>query len=161
MLPIWIGEYGTNGPTLKAARFAAALRALKVDVVGDVGRVLWVLMGTVVIVLLIACANVANLLLARAEGRQQELAVRTALGAGWRRIARQLLAESAALGIVGGVLGLALAYGGIQLLRAMAPANLPRLVDVSIDPMVLMFTLTVALSSGLLFGLVPVSRYSG
>ena len=83
--------------------------------VGDVGKVLWVLMGTIGIVLMIACANVANLLLVRTEGRQQELAIRAALGAGWGRIARELFAESVMLGVLGGVLGLGLAYGAVRL----------------------------------------------
>ena len=161
MLPIWIAQYGTSGPVLQAAHFAPALRSLKADVVGDVGAVLWVLTGTIGIVLLIACANVANLLLVRAEGRQQELTIRAALGAGWGRIAHQLLVESLALGTLGGSLGLALAYGGLRLLAAMAPANLPRLAEVSIDPLVLAFTLAVSLLSGLLFGLIPILKYVG
>jgi ABC-type antimicrobial peptide transport system permease subunit len=86
--------------------------------VGDIGSTLWVLMGTVGMVLLIACANVANLLLVRADGRQQELAIRAALGAGWGRIARELLLESLLLGAVGGALGLGLAYGALRLLAA-------------------------------------------
>src|SRR5262245_15723576 len=90
MLPIWIDQYGTNGPVLSAARFAPALRLLKQDVIGDVGSILWLLMGTIGIVLLIACANVANLLLVRTAGRQQEITVRAALGARWFHIARQL-----------------------------------------------------------------------
>jgi predicted permease len=161
MLPIWIAQYGTSGPVLRAARFAPLLRPVKEDVVGDLGPVLWVLMGTIGIVLLIACANVANLLLVRAEGRQQELTVRAALGAGWGHIAHQLLVESITLSVLGGAFGLALAYGGLQLLAAMAPANLPRLADVSIDPVVLAFTLAVSLLSGLLFGLIPVVKYAG
>ena len=144
-----------------AARFEPALRPVKEDVVGDVGSVLWVLMGTIGIVLLIACANVANLLLVRAEGRQQELTIRAALGAGWGRIAHQLLVESVTLGVLGGAFGLALAYGGLRLLAAMAPANLPRQAEISIDPVVLAFTLAVSLLSGLLFGLIPVLKYVG
>ena len=159
MLPIWIAQYGTNGPTLQAARFEPALRPVKEDVVGDVGSVLWVLMGSIGIVLLIACANVANLLLVRAEGRQQELTIRAALGAGWGRIARHLLVESVALGVLGGACGLALAYGGLRLLAAMAPPNLPRLAEISIDPVVLAFTLATSLLSGLVFGFIPVLKY--
>ena len=161
MLPIWITQYGTSGPVLRAARFEPSLRPVKEDVVGDVGSVLWVLMGTIGIVLLIACANVANLLLVRAEGRQQELSIRAALGAGWGRIAHQLLVESVILGVLGGAFGLALAYGGLRLLAAMAPANLPRQAEISIDPVVLAFTLAVSLLSGLLFGLMPVLKYVG
>jgi putative ABC transport system permease protein len=161
MLPIWITQYGTNGPVLRAARFEPSLRPAKEDVVGDVGSVLWVLMGTIGIVLLIACANVANLLLVRAEGRRQELAVRAALGAGWGRIAHQLLVESVTLGVLGGAFGLALAYGGLRLLAAVAPADLPRQAEISIDPLVLAFTLAVSLLSGLLFGLIPVLKYVG
>jgi predicted permease len=160
MLPIWIAERGTNGRTLTAARFGPALRLLKQDVVGDIGPVLWLLLGTIGIVLLIACANVANLLLVRAEGRRQELTVRAALGAGWSHIARHLLAESMTLGVIGGALGLALAYAGLQLLVAIGPANLPRLSEVSIDSRVLAFTLAVSVLSALLFGLVPVMKYA-
>jgi putative ABC transport system permease protein len=160
MLPIWIDQYGTGGPVLRAAHFAPALRPLKQDVVGDIGPVLWILMGTIGTVLMIACANVANLLLVRAEGRQQELIVRAALGAGWSHIARQLLVESATLGMLGGTLGLALAYVGVRTLAAASPANLPRLAEVSIDGAVLAFTLALSLLSGLLFGLVPVVRYA-
>jgi predicted permease len=160
MLPIWIAEYGTSGPVLTAAHFAADLRPLKQDVVGDVGQVLWVLMATIGIVLLIACANVANLHLVRTDGRRQELTVRAALGAGWIDVARQLLVESLMLGVLGGALGLGLAYAGLRLLTAMGPANLPRLAEVSIDPLVLAFTLAVSLLSGLLFGLIPVVKYA-
>jgi putative ABC transport system permease protein len=160
MLPLWIAEHGTSGPALTAAHFAPALRPLKQDVVGDVGQVLWVLMATIGIVLLIACANVANLQLVRTDGRQQELTVRAALGAGWVDVARQLLVESVALGVLGGALGLALAYAGLRLLADTGPATLPRLAEVSIDPLVLAFTLAVSLLSGLLFGLIPVLKYA-
>ena len=160
MLPIWIAERGTGGPTLIAAGFGPALRLLKQDVVGDVGPVLWLLMGTIGIVLLIACANVANLLLVRAEGRRQELTVRAALGAGWGHITRHLLTESVTLGVLGGALGLALAYAGLQLLVAIGPASLPRLSEISIDSRVLTFTLAVSVVSALLFGLAPVVKYA-
>jgi predicted permease len=160
MLPIWIDQYGTSGPVLRAAHFAPFLRPVKQDVVGDIGPVLWILMGTIGTVLMIACANVANLLLVRAQGRQHELIVRAALGAGWNHIARQLLVESATLGMLGGALGLALAYAGVRALAAASPADLPRLGEISIDGVVLAFTFGLSLLSGLLFGLVPVLRYA-
>jgi predicted permease len=161
MIPMWITAYGVNRRMMESARIAPALRPLKEDVVGDTGKVLWVLMATIGIVLLIACANVANLLLVRAEGRQRELAIRAAMGAGWGRIARELLMESVTLAVLGGVLGLGLAYGGLRLLVAMSPANLPRITEISIDPLVMEFAAAVSLLSGLLFGLIPVIKYSG
>ena len=161
MLPIWIKERGTNGSVLTAARFGPALRSVKQDVVGDIGPVLWLLMGTIGIVLAIACANVANLLLVRAESRRPELALRAALGAGWRNIARQLLLESVALALLGGVLAVGLAYAGLRLLVSLGPATLPRLSEISIDPVVLAFTLLLSLAAALLFGLLPVIKYAG
>jgi predicted permease len=134
---------------------------LKQEVVGDIGTVLWVLMGTIGLVLLIACANVANLLLVRAESRQQELAIRAALGAGWGSIGREMLLESLTLGVLGGGLGLGLAYGALRILTAMGPATLPRLAEIGIDPAVLGFTLVVSILAGLLFGLIPVLKYAG
>ena len=115
------------------ARYRPALRPLKQDVVGDVGRTLWVLMGAIGVVLLMACANVANLLLVRADARRQEFAIRAALGARWTRIARQLLVESLMLAVLGGVLGVGLAYGGLRVLVAIGPSNLPRLSEISLD----------------------------
>ena len=135
------------------------VRPLKRDVIGDLGRVLWVLMGSIGVVLLIACANVANLLLVRAEGRQQELAIRSSLGANWTEIARELLMESVSLGLAGGMLGVGLAYAALRVLVSIAPASLPRLDEISIDPQVLLFTLAISLLAGLLFGLIPVLKY--
>jgi predicted permease len=143
------------------AKISPNLRLLKDDVIGDVGSVLWVLMGTIGMVLLIACANVANLLLVRAEGRQQELAVRSALGASRGRIAYELMAESLVLGLVGGVAGLALAYGAVRVLIALAPGNLPRLENIGIDIPVLLFTFAISIVAGLLFGAIPVFKYAG
>ena len=143
------------------ARLGPAARPLKEHVIGDVSTVLWVLMGTIGMVLLIACANVANLLLVRAEARQQELAIRAALGASRRQIARELLLESIVLGLIGGAFGLALAYGALQWLLATAPGNLPRLDQIAIDGPVLLFTLVVAVAAGLLFGVIPVIKYAG
>lgn len=161
MLPIWIRERGTNANVLTAARFGAAVRPVKQDVVGDVGSVLWLLMGTIGVVLVIACANVANLLLVRAEGRRQEFTLRAALGAGWSHIARHLLVESLALALIGGVLGVGLALAGLRFLVSIGPATLPRLAEISIDPLVLGFALVVSLLSALLFGLIPVARHAG
>ncbi len=142
------------------ARIAPTLRPLKDLLVGDIGKTLWVLMGTVGIVLLIACANVANLLLVRADGRQQELAIRAALGAGLSRIARELLMESTLLGIAGGVLGLALAAVALRILAASDVAHLPRMHEISIDFLVVAFTMAISLGAGLLFGLIPVIKYA-
>jgi predicted permease len=164
MLPMMANRFppppGFSMKIFEQARIGPNVRPLKQDVVGDVGKVLWVVMATVAMVLLIACANVANLLLVRAEGRRQELAIRAALGAGWSALARELLSESLALGAMGGVLGLGFAYGALRLLVALSPANLPRLEEISIDTPVLLFTVAVALVSGLLFGLLPVFKYA-
>lgn len=143
------------------ARFGMNLRPLKKDVVGDVGKVLWVLMGSIVLVLLVACANVANLLLVRVEGRRQELAIRTALGASWSRTTGELLLESFVLGIGGGAVGLGLAYGALKALVAVAPAGLPRLGEIGINLPVLAFTLGITLFTSLLIGLIPVLKYAG
>jgi predicted permease len=165
MLPMLMEKFppapGLNLKMYQEARFGPNLRPLENDLVGDVGKVLWVIMGTVAIVLLIACANVANLTLVRAEGRQHELAIRAALGAGRWQVARELLFESIGLGIAGGVGGLALAALGLRLLQAIHPGNLPRLREISIDGPVLLFDLAISLGAGLLFGAIPVLRYAG
>ena len=145
-------------PGFKSIRLEANVRPLAADVIGDVGQVLWILLGVVGIVLLVACANVTNLFLVRAEGRQQSIALRSALGASRLRIARELLTESLMLGIAGGVVGVAFARAGIGLLRKIAPSTLPRLEEIAIDPVVLLFALAVSMLTGLLFGLVPVLR---
>jgi predicted permease len=152
---------GMSAKMLDDARLGADVHPLKDDVVGDIGKVLWVLMGTVGIVLFIACANVANLLLVRAEGRQHELAIRAALGASRSRVAREILSESVTLGMAGGVLGLGLAAAALRLLVAIAPANLPRLDEIAIDAPVLLFALGISLVAGVLFGLLPVMKYAG
>jgi predicted permease len=151
---------GITAKHFQEAGLAPNLRFFHQDVVGDVGKALWVVMATVGIVLLIACANVGNLMLVRADGRQQELAVRAALGASWTRIARDLLLESVLLGLAGGVLGLGVAYGALQLLLYLKPANLPRLNEIAIDPPSMVFALGISLIAGLLFGLIPVFKYA-
>jgi predicted permease len=151
---------GLTRQMFEEVKLGPNIRPLHEDVVGDIGQALWILFGTVGLVLLVACANVANLFLVRAEGRQQELAVRLALGAGLRRVAAELLTESFLLGILGGVVGLALAFGGIQLLLALEPSRLPRLNEITIDPIVIAFTLLISVIAGLLFGLAPVLKYA-
>ena len=164
MLPMVSSKFppppGFSAKLFDDAHLQATLRPLKQDVIGDLGKVLWILMASIGVVLLIACANVANLLLVRAEGRQQELAIRTALGAGSAQIAREFLVESMFLGLLGGAVGLGLAYAALRLLIALAPAFLPRLENITIDPAVLMFTLALSLVTGVIFGLMPVVRFA-
>ena len=136
------------------------VRPLAEEVIGDVGQVLWVLLAAVGVVLLIACGNVANLFLIRAEARQQELAVRAALGASRGRLARVLLCESILLSLAGGALGVMFASVVITLLRGLAPADLPRLDEIAIDRPVLLFTLGVSILSGILFGLGAILKFT-
>lgn len=151
---------GFSAKLFEDARIQPSVRPLKQDVIGDLGKVLWVLMASIGVVLLIACANVANLLLVRAEGRQQELAIRTALGAGSAQIAREFIVESVSLGVLGGAAGLGLAYWALRLLVRIAPSSLPRLENITIDPLVLLFTLALSLMAGVLFGLMPVFKFA-
>jgi len=146
------------GKMLEMLNVKPNLRPLKKDVVGDVGSVLSVLMGALGLVLLLVCANVANLVLVRAQSRRQEFAIRAALGAGWGRIARELLIESLTLGILGGALGLALAYLGLRVLVTQGPASLPRLGEISMDGTALAFALACSVGSSMLFGLAAVLR---
>jgi predicted permease len=165
MLPIWMDSWsngpGSNPHIYETWKITPLLRPLKQEVVGNVSDVLWVVMGTLGLVMLIACANVTNLLLVRVEARQQELAVRAALGAAWVRIVRGLLVESMMLGLLGGALGAGLAYAGVRFLVGIGPANLPRLSEISLDARTLAFTLILSVLSGLLFGLLPALKYAG
>lgn len=161
MVPIAIERFpgGLTLDMLREAQFGALVRPLKEDVVGDIGSVLWVLLGTVGIVLLIACANVANLFIVRAESRQREIAVRTALGASRGKLTGQLLLESLVLALAGGIAGLGLAFVGLRILTTLGPETLPRLNEIGLDPIALAFTAIVSLGSGLVFGLFPALRY--
>ena len=161
MLPMAFEKF-PGGPvidTMREAQLAPLLQPLKDDIVGSTAGLLWVLMGGVGVVLLIACANVANLFLVRAEGKGVEMAVRTAIGASGKRISWEYLKESLLLGVLGGVGGLGLAHVGLQLLISTDLARFPRLTDASLDPRVLLFTLVVSLGSGLLFGMFPVWKH--
>jgi predicted permease len=150
-----------NGIRMKDKRdasFGMDVIGLQKQVVGDVRRALLVLLGSVSLVLLIACANVANLLLARAAGREKEVAIRTALGAGWQRLARQLLTESVLLALLGGAAGLLVARVSLWVVRTMNPGNIPRLGEIGINGDVLAFTFGLSLATGILFGLAPAWR---
>jgi hypothetical protein len=146
MVPLWVDAW-PSFPGIDRTLFhdvTPLVRPLKQELVGNVGTMLWVLMGTIGMVLVIACANVANLLLVRAQDRHHELAMQAALGAGRGRLARQLLLESLVLALLRGTLGLLLASAGLRLLSTIAPAGIPRLHEITIDP-----TVYVTVSLGL------------
>jgi len=138
--------------------FTISVVGLLDQVVGNVRRALLVLLGSVALVLLIACANVANLLLLRASGRQKEVAIRTALGAGWRQLVRQLLTESIVLSLLGGAAGLLIANWSLYVIRTVNPGNIPRLENIQIDGGVLAFTFGISILSGIVFGFAPAIR---
>ncbi len=143
---------------IEQAQFAPRIDSLKEVVVGDVRQALLVVLGTVGVVLLIACANVANLFLVRAEARQREVTLRAALGAGRGDLARFFLAESMILALAGGTVGVGLAAFGVRAFTTMAPVAIPRISEIGIDARVLGFTLLASLLTGLLFGMIPVLR---
>ncbi len=165
LLPVAIRSFpapdGFSAKLFESAHITSSLRPLKQQVVGDVGNVLWVLMGSIGIVLLIACANVANLLLVRVEGRRQELSIRAALGAGVKRIAADLVFESAVLGLLGSLLGLILAEEALRVLVSLGPTSLPRIHEIGIDLPVLLFTLALAIFTSLVIALLPIFKYAG
>ena len=166
MLPMWLDAwpllpgFSVTKEAIANWRITPVVQSLKDDLVGGVTSALWVLMAAIGAVLLVACANIANLMLVRADARRQELAVRAALGAGRGRIARELLVESLVLGAVGGVLGLVLAFAGLELLVAIGPSNLPRLAEISVHPPVLAFTVAVSLASTLVFGSITALKHA-
>ncbi len=144
---------------MESTGFTIKLRPMKDDLVGNVRETLWILLGTVGFVLLIACANVANLFLVRAEGRQKEVAVRAALGAGGARITRFFLTEAVVLGLLGGLSGLTVAHTALRLVKDFGPANVPRLEEIGMNAEVFLFTGIVSLLAGLFFGATPIFRF--
>ncbi len=161
MLPLAFEKFpgGPVADLMAEAQFVPDLRLLKDDLVGHVADLLWFLLAGVAVVLLIACANVANLFLVRAAGKDTEMVVRAAIGADRARIAWEYLKESLILGLLGGVGGLALAQAGLRLLVTSGPAELPRLEEVSLSLEVLLFTLGISLFAGSFFGMLPVLRH--
>ena len=160
LIPVSVERYAwIPADQLEEWNLGSNVRPLKEEVVRDIGSTLWVLFGTVSLVLAIACANVANLFLVRAEGRRREIAVRTAVGASRGQLMRQFLVESVILAVLGGVAGLVVAYASLPGLMRLAPSALPRLDEISIDPTVLLFALAVASLSGMIFGLFPITYY--
>jgi predicted permease len=164
MIPIYLDSHpivpGMTRATVDAMQLGPNLRTLKDDIIGNLDDVLWVLMGTIGMLLLVACANVANLQLVRTEIRGQELAIRAALGAARGRIARGLLVESLLLGLIGGAVGLAVATVTLPVLLVVAGDNLPRALPITIDPTVLVLAPAVSLLVGFVFGLIPVLKYA-
>ncbi|MEM1250172.1 MAG: ABC transporter permease [Acidobacteriota bacterium] len=160
LLPVTAERFpgGLTLEMMQDARFAASVHPLAQDVVGNISSALWILLGSVGVVLLVACANVANLVLVRAEGRHRELALRSALGASRARLMRSLLGESLVLALLGGAAGSLLAWGLLQLLVWAGPRSVPRLDQVGIDAGVLVFALCASLLAGLIFGILPALR---
>ena len=158
-IPEVYGDSQINRGMIASAKLSVLVIPMRQDLVGDVERVLWILLGSVACILLIACANVANLFLVRAEGRQREVAVRTALGATRGDVARLFLGESLALSLLGGLVGLGLAWAGVRLLVRLRPEGIPRLEEVGVDGRVLLFTLLISGLAGLLCGSLAALRY--
>lgn len=160
-LPMAIAKFGADrleASSFIAAKVAPRLRPLKARLVGDLGKTLTVLMGAAALLLLVACANVANLFLVRADGRRREIAVRAALGAAWSRIAREFLVESCLLGIVGGALGLLLCAGTLRVLKMLSFVSLPRLGSIEVNGFTVLFAFVLATATSIVFGLAPLWR---
>jgi len=158
VIPLVNEEYGRPG-ALEQTQFGPKLRWLKDAVIGDVGDALWLVMGTIGLLLLIACANVANLVLVRTQTRRSELATRTALGAGWAAIARVVFVECAILGLLGGTVGVAFAYASLPLLVSLGAADLPQIMTVTVDGAVLLVAAGLSVLATLGFGLIGLFHF--
>jgi putative ABC transport system permease protein len=156
IIPLIAEEFGRDRLAAERTKFGPRLRLLKDSVVGDLGNTLWILLGTIALLMLIACANVANLMLVRAQARQPELVLRAALGAGKAAVARVVFTESALLGLAGGVLGLVVAYASLPVLVSLGEDELPGVMAIGIDPTVMLVALGSALLATVLFAFVPV-----
>jgi putative ABC transport system permease protein len=155
MIPLINAEFGRPGPAFDRMQFRPNLRPLKEMVVGNLGETLWLLMGTIGLLLLIACANVANLVLVRTQSRGPELSLRIALGARWSDVARVVFAENAILGLAGGVVGVALAYFSLPYLLTLAGDDLPYIMTVRIDLTVLLAAVAISALATLVFAFIP------
>jgi len=166
MLRIWLDSWpaasgGVDRDTIENAwRLAPALHPLRDDIIGGVAGMLWMLLAALGGILLIACSNVANLMLVRADAKRPEIAIRTALGAARSRLVRSFLVESFVLAAIGGLAGFALARAGLELLVSLAPAGLPRLEEIAIDPLALTLLVAATAASGLFLGAIPAIRYT-
>jgi putative ABC transport system permease protein len=160
MIPLVNAEFGRPGPAFDRMQFGPNLRPLKEMVVGNLGETLWLLMGTIGLLLLIACANVANLVLVRTQSRRPELSVRTALGARWSDLARVVFAENAILGLAGGVVGVALAYFSLPYVLALGGDDLPYIMAVRIDLAVLLATVVISALATFVFAFLPVMHFA-
>lgn len=165
MIPLWMDSWsngpGTNPHAYERWRITSAIQPLKSAVVGSIGQVLWIVMATVGIVMLVVCANIANLFLVKAESRQRELAVRSALGAQRGRLVQQLILEASAFGFIGAIAGAVDAAAGLRLLVAIGPANLPRLAEISLDARAIGFAFAVSILAAVASGLAAAMKYTG
>jgi putative ABC transport system permease protein len=155
-----MGEIARQYPADYARDTSVLVEPLRERLIGPIQTALWVLLGAVALVLLIACANIGNLLLAHATARSKEMALRAALGAGRWRLASQLLTESLLLSVIGGAAGVFLGWRGMSVLATLAPKELPRFDEIRMDPMVLLFGVAISLATGLTFGMLPAWRAS-
>jgi len=162
IIPVMFARYLGSWEEIRlaGAGFDPVIHPLKADIVGDVGAVLWVILGTAGFLLLLACVNAVNLYLVRADGRTREMAVRMALGGGRGTVLREFLTESLLLGLAGGVMGILIARAGLEILHLIHPANIPRLEEIALNGSVLLYSLALSLFCGLFFGLVPAFRLS-